>query len=467
MEELVLPEEIGRASERKNDMDEMNLIKIPKRVLNALLSSMAAGVVPRAGAKYIAIGRTAEIAAICKDLENVREGGSATRFLIGKYGSGKSFLIQLMRGYAVERGFVCADADLSPERRLSSSGGGGLATYRELVKNLSTKSSPEGGALAQMISKWLSDIQYAVTKDGIYPDSADFEKEVSARIYTVLREMETGVGAFDFARVIDAYYRAWKDGDERRQSDCLRWLRGEFTTKTEARASLSVSGIINDDNWYDYIKLLTVFSRKLGYGGLVIFIDECVNLYKIPNRVSRENNYEKILSIFNDTLQGKAEGLEIIFAGTPQFLEDTRRGLFSYEALRSRLVDNMFGREAAAVSSSGQMFGPIMRLARLSDDELLALLARVTVLFKRGYGAVDVKPEEMRDFLYYMLDRAGADIMITPREMIRAYLTALGMILQEGGKKRLPEIYQKESVFPTVQKAENKTSDFDPEDIEF
>ena len=168
MEELVLPEEIGRASERKNDMDEMNLIKIPKRVLNALLSSMAAGVVPRAGAKYIAIGRTAEIAAICKDLENVREGGSATRFLIGKYGSGKSFLIQLMRGYAVERGFVCADADLSPERRLSSSGGGGLATYRELVKNLSTKSSPEGGALAQMISKWLSDIQYAVTKDGIY-----------------------------------------------------------------------------------------------------------------------------------------------------------------------------------------------------------------------------------------------------------------------------------------------------------
>jgi len=444
----------------------MNLVKIPKRVLNALLASMAAGVVPRAGAKYIAIGRTAEIAAICKDLENVREGGSATRFLIGKYGSGKSFLIQLMRGYAVERGFVCADADLSPERRLSSSGGGGLATYRELVKNLSTKSSPDGGALAQMISKWLSDIQYAVTQDGIYPESPAFEKEVSARIYTVLREIETGVGAFDFARVIDGYYRAWREGDERRQSDCLRWLRGEFTTKTEARAALSVSGIINDDNWYDYIKLLAVFARKLGYGGLVIFIDECVNLYKIPNRVSRENNYEKILSVFNDTLQGKAEGLEIVFAGTPQFLEDTRRGLFSYEALRSRLVDNMFGKEAA-VTAGGQMFGPIMRLARLSDDELLALLARVTVLFKRGYGAVDVKPEEMRDFLYYMLDRAGADTMITPREIIRAYLTALGMVLQSKGEKRLSDIYRKESAFAEETPKERQTSDFDPETIEF
>ena len=428
---------------------------------------MAAGVVPRAGAKYIAIGRTAEIAAICKDLENVAEGGSSTRFLIGKYGSGKSFLIQLMRGYAVEKGFVCADADLSPERRLSSSNGGGIATYRELVKNLSTKSSPDGGALSQMISKWLSDIQYAVTESGVYPESPLFEKEVSHRIYAVLHEIETGVGAFDFARVIDTYYKAWRDSDEQKQSDCLRWLRGEYGTKTEARSALSVSGIINDENWYDYIKLIAAFVRKIGYGGLVVFIDECVNLYKIPNRVSRENNYEKILSIFNDTLQGKAEGLEIIFAGTPQFLEDTRRGLFSYEALKSRLVDNMFGKETAAITAGGQMFGPIMRLARLSDDELLALLARVTGLFCRCYGEVNVKTEEMRDFLYFMLGRAGADTMITPREMIRAYLTALGIVMQSGGTTRLSDVYQKEGNKLIPEQKEDKKEDFDPELIEF
>lgn len=448
-------------------MQDMNAVKIPKRILNSLVSSMAAGVVPRAGAKYIAIGRTAEIAAICKDLENVAEGGSSTRFLIGKYGSGKSFLIQLMRGYAVEKGFVCADADLSPERRLSSSNGGGIATYRELVKNLSTKSSPDGGALSQMIAKWLSDIQYAVTESGIYPESPAFEKEVSHRIYAVLHEIETGVGAFDFARVIDIYYRAWRDSDEQKQSDCLRWLRGEYGTKTEARAALSVSGVINDENWYDYIKLLAAFVRRIGYGGLVVFIDECVNLYKIPNRVSRENNYEKILSIFNDTLQGKAEGLEIIFAGTPQFLEDTRRGLFSYEALKSRLVDNMFGKETAAITAGGQMFGPIMRLARLSDNELLALLARVTVLFSRCYGAVDVKTEEMRDFLYFMLSRAGADTMITPREMIRAYLTALGIVMQSGGKMCLADVYKKEGDALLPVKKETPPSDFDPETIEF
>lgn len=267
--------------------------------------------------------------------------------------------------------------------------------------------------------------------NGIVADSPDFEKEISKRIYSVLREIETGIGAFDFARVIDTYYRAWRASDEGRQSDCLRWLRGEFGTKTEARAALSVSGIIDDENWYDYIKLMAVFVRRLGYQGLVVFIDECVNLYKIPNRVSRENNYEKILSIFNDTLQGKAAGLEIIFAGTPQFLEDTRRGLFSYEALRSRLVDTMFGGEPI---QTGHMFGPIMRLARLSDDELLALIARVTGLFAEGYGAVDVTAEEMRDFLYFMLSRAGADTMITPREIIRSYMTALGLLAQEKAK---------------------------------
>ncbi|MBQ0125071.1 MAG: ATP-binding protein, partial [Clostridiales bacterium] len=320
-----------------------NNVKIPKRILSALLSGLSAGVVPRVGTPYIAIGRTAEIAALKRDLDTVRDGGGATRFIIGKYGSGKSFLIQLMRGYAVEQGFVCADADLSPERKLSSTSGGGLATYRELIKNLAVKSSRDGGALPQLLAKWLSDVMYAVAADGVPTDTPEFDNAVTRKIFEVTRSIETGIGAFDFAKVISEYMRAVRALDEARQSACLRWLRGEYGTKTEARAALGVTSIINDDNWYDYIKLLAAFVRKIGYGGLIVFIDECVNLYKIPNRISRENNYEKILSVFNDTLQGKAEGLCVIFAGTPQFLEDRHRGLFSYEALKSRLNDTMFG----------------------------------------------------------------------------------------------------------------------------
>lgn len=436
-----------------------NQIKIPKRILTALLSSLSAGVVPRAGAPFIAIGRTQEISALCRDLDTVADGGAFTRFIIGKYGSGKSFLIQLLRGYASEHNFICADADLSPERRLCSSGGVGLATYRELIKNLSSRSSSDGGALSQMIGRWLSELQTEVAASGLSPDDEKFGEEVSRRIYSVMHELETGIGAFDFARVISKYYIAYRDMDDETQSACMRWLRGEYKTKTEARNALGVTGIIDDDNWYDYIKLLAVFVRKIGYEGLIVFIDECVNLYKIPNRISRENNYEKILSIYNDTMQGKASGLGMIFAGTPQFLEDGRRGLFSYEALRSRLSDSAFACSDSFVGLA--ITGPVIRLTQLSDDELLALLARTTNLFSQCYGQVNVSADEMKDFLYKMMSRAGAQTMITPREIIRSYLTALGLLSSDPQKKMSDIIGE----VPIPVKTQNP-DDLDPDTIE-
>ena len=311
---------------------ENNDIKVPKRILSSLLSSLAAGVVPRSGAPYIAMGRRDEVNAVLDDLELVADGGAGMRFIIGKYGSGKSFLLQLIRGYAIDRGFVTADADLSPERRFSGSKGTGRATFCELVRNLACKSSPDGAALSVILAKWMSSLQSDAVAAGFMPDDPGFSQFVEKKLFAVIRSLEAQVGGFDFALVLSKYYRAYVGGDELKTSACLRWLRGEFTTKTEARSILGVSSIIDDDNWYDFIKLYAVFFRAIGYKGLVVMIDECVNLYKIPNRISRENNYEKILSMFNDALQNKAEGLELLLGGTPQFLEDGRRGLFSYEA---------------------------------------------------------------------------------------------------------------------------------------
>lgn len=406
-------------------MDEK--ITVPKRILSSLISSVSAGVVPRLGAPYIAIGREAEISALLSDLEIVGEGGSAMRFVIGKYGSGKSFLIQLMRGYALERGFICADCDLSPERRLCGGKGSGIATYRELIKNMSSKTSPEGGALGPVISRWLSSVQGEVAQSGVLPGSPDFGKEVSKRVFALSKKMENSVGGFDFASVINSYYRAETEGSDELKSACLRWLRGEYTTKTEAREYLSVGSLISDDNWYDYIKLWAEFVKSIGYRGFVVFIDECVNLYKITNRVSRENNYEKILSMFNDTLQGRAPGLCMIMGGTPQFLEDTRRGLFSYEALRSRLADGRF-------TGSGEfrdMLGPVIRLRRLSDNELFALISRLTKLHGMYYNwEPRVTEEQQAQFLREAVSRTGADTMMTPREMIRDYMSVLNILLQ-------------------------------------
>lgn len=408
-----------------------NTPQVPRRILASLLSSVSAGVVPRAGAPYIAIGRKDEISAFLSDLEEINEGGGAMRFLIGRYGSGKSFLIQLVRGYALERDFLTADCDLSPERRLCGSGHGGISTYRELMKNLASKSSPDGGALSKIILRWTGKLRNELIESGISPDSAELTRQLGRKVHAELDDLEFMVGGFDFARVVFEFYTASiSDSEEAnaKMSACLRWLRGEFATKTEAKNALGfpVSVIIDDDNWYDFIKLWAALSRKIGYRGLVVFIDECVNLYKIPNRISRENNYEKILSMFNDTLQGRAPGLDIIFGGTPQFLEDTRRGLFSYEALRSRLCDSRF-----ALDGFKNLIGPVIRLRRLTDDELFALIQRITALYSQYYNwECTVTNEDRLKFLNICLSRAGADSMITPREMLRDYMTVLNILMQ-------------------------------------
>ncbi len=402
--------------------------RVPKRILTSLLASVSAGVVPRAGAPYLAIGRRDEIAALLSDLETVNDGGGSMRFLIGRYGSGKSFLMQLIRGYALEQGFLTADGDLSPERRLYGTGGSGVATYRELMKNLASKSSPDGGALPKVIARWISELQGELLQGGIPAESEAFSTALSRRVMQELQEMEFLVGGFDFAHVLTAYYKAYTEGDDQCKSACLRWLRGEYSSKTEARRELgfSVSVIIDDDNWYDFLKLWAAMARTMGYRGLVVFVDECVNLYKISHRVSRENNYEKILAMFNDTLQGRAPGLALILGGTPQFLEDTRRGLFSYEALRSRLCDSRF-----ALEGFKNLIGPVIRLRRLSDDELFALITRVTRLYAQNYGSEPrITEEQMAKFLQICLSRAGADSMITPREMLRDYMTVLNILMQ-------------------------------------
>lgn len=420
-------------------------MRVPKRILNTLLASLAAGVVPRSGAPYIAIGRQEEIASLVGNLDETLDGGAFTRFLIGRYGSGKSFLIQLIRGYALDRGFLAADADLSPERRLCGSSGAGLATYRELMKNLASKASPDGGALPMVLSRYYGQLQAELAERGILPEDPRFPDEIRRLILQMTEDIEGYVGGFDFARVLSEYFLAMLSDNSDRKSACLRWLRGEFNRKTEAKAELgfSVGAVIDDESWYDYIKLWAVLAKRLGYAGLLVCIDECVNLYKIANRISREANYEKLLSIFNDTLQGRAKHLGVIFGGTPQFLEDTRRGLFSYEALRSRLADGRFSELGYQNLSA-----PVIRLRRLSDNELLALIRRLTILWTQREGIeAPIQPQETEVFLRSALGRAGAEEMVTPREIIRDYLSLLA-ILRDHPEATFAEMLAKENGAP-------------------
>lgn len=403
-------------------------MKVPKRILNNLLLALGSGVVPRTGAPYIAIGRSEELSALTSSLATAEEGGASVRFLIGRYGSGKSFLVQLLRGYALERGFLTMDADLSPERRLVGAGGAGLATYRELLRNMASAAAPEGGALPLVLSRYYDGVRAELAIEGILPDRADYSLCLSRKIYDNLSSLSSCVGGFDFATVLIAYFSALEAGEARdaQRDACLRYLRGEFATRTEARrqTGLSLSRIVDDDNWYDMLKLFAALSVKLGYKGIAVYIDECVNLYKIPHRIARESNYEKILSVFNDALQGRAAHMSVVFCGTPQFLEDTRRGLFSYEALRSRLTDGSFDNLGYLNVAS-----PVIRLRRLSENEMLALLLRLAALFEQQAGKpVRVSQAQMERFLVAGLSRAGAEELITPRELIRDFIGILNIL---------------------------------------
>ena len=411
---------------------------IPKRLSAAILNSLQAGVVPRVGLEYVAVGRKREIETVLGDLENISAGAGAFRFVTGRYGSGKSFFLQAIRNFAMEKDFLVADVDLSPEKRLAGSGRQGLETYRELMERLSTKVRPNGGALESMLQKWINAVKNDLIKEGLLPSDETFNSRAETKIYEALGEMENFAHGFDFAAAVSAYNRSYTEGDDNRKQAALRWLRGELSTKSEARPWLAVGEIISDENWYEYIKLIAAFSSRIGFRGFLVFIDEGVNLYKISNRQSRENNYEKLLAMFNDCLQGKAEHLGIFFAGTPQFIEDERRGLASYAALKSRLADNRFVREGFSDSGS-----PVIRLDQLSREELYVLLERLAHIHATHHEYEQrLGDREFRAFLELVFSAPGAEEFLTPREITRDFLGLLN-IMKDDPSARFDDIIQR------------------------
>lgn len=423
--------------------------RVPKRVAAVILNSLKGGVVPRIGLPYITVGREVEIRALLTDLSLIADGGASFRFLVGRYGAGKSFLLQTIRTHAMGEGFVVADADLSPERRLQGGQGQGLATYRELIRNISTKTRPEGGALNLILDRWVASCA-----------DAD-ESAVNAQ----LAPLEEMVHGFDFTRMLHRYRAAVSESDEEAMSRVTKWIRGEYRTKSEARAELGSSTIISDDDWYDYVKLIARFLVCSGYKGMLVLIDELVNLYKIPNAITRQYNYEKILTMYNDTLQGKAQYLGMIMGGTPTSIEDRRRGVFSYEALRSRLAQGRFAREDLK-----DMLAPIIRLQPLTYEELLVLIEKLMQIHAGYFGWTPTLTEnDLVDFLKIEFGRVGADTHLTPREVIRDFIELLDILCQnpDANVAELLQSVGGDALAPAAATGDTGTADGDRNFAEF
>lgn len=384
---------------------------------DALIQSLRAGVVPRIGQHLVQVGRSLEIQTLVNDIHNIAEGGSTFRLVIGEYGAGKTFFLNLVRAVAMEKKLITLNADLNPDRRLHATGGQARSLYAELMRNMSTRSKPDGGAINGVVERFISNAKEEATKTGVSTESVIHEK------LNALKEMTNG---FDFADVIAAYCKGYDEGNETLKNDAIRWLRGEFATKTDARVALGVRTIIDDANYYDQIKLFARFVRLSGYAGILICLDELVNLFKLPNTQARNSNYEQILRILNDTLQGSSEGIGFILGGTPEFLMDTRRGLYSYPALQSRLAANTFAKDGLVDFS-----GPVIKLSSLTPEDFYVLLQKIRDVFASGKSdEVRLSDDAIHSFMEHCANKIGDSYFRTPRTTITSFINMLAILEQ-------------------------------------
>lgn len=395
-------------------------IRIRPRERDAVIQSLRAGVVPRAGQAHIQVGRAAEVQALIADIARIADGGAGSRFVIGEYGSGKTFFLNLIRSIALEKRLVTVHADLSPDRRLHATGGQARSLFAELMRNMATRAKPDGGAMASVVERFVTQALTEARTTGV-PEEAVIRQRLSS-----LAEM---TGGYDFADVIAKYWLGHDTGDEQLKSDAVRWLRGEFATRTDARAALGVRTIIDDATVYDHLKLMSRFVTLAGYHGLLVCLDEMVNLYKLANSQARNSNYEQILRILNDSLQGSAAHLGFLFGGTPDFLSDTRRGLYSYAALQSRLAENTF-----ATNGLVDYSGPVLRLANLSPEDFFILLTKLRHVYAAGNESAYLVPDQaIHAYMQHCANRLGDAYYRTPRHTITGFLNLLAILEQNPG----------------------------------
>ncbi|CAK8720308.1 ATP-binding protein [Candidatus Electrothrix laxa] len=395
-----------------------NYKRLRPRERDSILQSLKAGVTPRTGLQHIQVGRVNEVKAVLSDIERILDGGSAFRLIIGDYGSGKTFFLELVRSIAQEKTLVTANADLSPDRRIHASSGQARNLYSELMRNIATRSKPDGNALTSIVERFITTARQKSQKESL---------PVNTVIENQLSDLTELVGGYDFAKVIAAYWHGHEKDNETLKSCAIRWLRAEYSTKTEARKDLGVRTFISDESFYDSLKLMSLFVRQAGYGGLLINLDELVNLYKLNNKQARTSNYEQILRILNDCLQGKAEFLGFLLGGTPEFLLDPRRGLYSYEALQSRLAENSFAQRAGVIDYSS----PAIHLANLSPEELYILLKNIRHIFASGNEEEYLIPDQaLIAFLEHCNKQIGEAYFRTPRNTIKAFVDMLSVMEQ-------------------------------------
>lgn len=427
-------------------------IDISPREAASIIDALTAGVVPNSGIRSIVVGRDKEVSAIVESLKNVADGQNVMKFWIGEFGSGKSFMFHLMKAIALKMKFVVASADFNPDIRVYSNDGKSVALYRQLMNNLSIQTKPDGGALTILLEKWIGNIVTEVSSENkISPSELQLPENnylVEVKISQIINSM-TDAGGFDIGLVISRYFQGYIKGNDQLRRNALKWLQGEYVSKIEARQALGVHEIVNDQNYFDILCCLSKLFVSMGYAGFLINMDEAINLYKIPLSPMREKNYEKLLSFYNYCYQGNGKNMFINVAGTKDFLYNERRGLYSYEALRTRLMPNKYTSKSVIDFSQ-----PVIVIEPIGMEDILILLNNLRDIFNLRHNSnLEITDEQVVMFMEELYNRPGASEFLLPRDVIRDFLNILST-LRQNPQIRFEDLIKRLPLHPAIPSEE-------------
>ncbi|WP_394022996.1 ATP-binding protein [Anaerococcus martiniensis] len=434
--------------------------RINLKEASIIIKSLEGGVVPNMGVQHLLVGRNREVEEVIKILDNVADGESDIRFWVGDFGSGKSFMLATIEQIALQKNFVVSTLDLNPSRRFYATDRKAVALYTEIIDNIKTKTLKSGNVLSSIIEEWLNQIFSRVSEDLNVEISeileGEYQKEVTNEILNIIGDFSAVGLSFEFGQAIVKFYEGFINDNRLLKTNAIRWLRGDITTKTEAKKELSINQIINDDNWFDALKNMSELLLGIGYSGFVVNFDEAVNLYKIPQSVTRERNYERILNIYNEAKSNIAKGLFINFGATRKTIFDENRGFSSYGALKGRL-----GSEESMDNKLVNTNRTVLGLKPLSNEEIYTLLENLVNVYNVHYKeSIEISQREIITYMEGQLNRPGADEFLTPRAVIKDFIEILDLKRQNSNVDLMDIISER---FKNVLEISKDPADMDDE----
>jgi hypothetical protein len=347
-----------------------------KRIINALKT----GVIPDADLDLLCVGRESIVKEFKRCLELVEHGGSCTKFISGEYGSGKSFLLGKAGQLAIRHNFAISRVQIGKSMHLNNPD----IFYYGIMHNIASGTIHNGeNGFEELFSQWLDKLRNN-------PSKAQASKEISETI-TELNNYNSS-----FARAFLTYIKARVVLDEQLAAAAASWIKGEKNIPAALKARIDVKGDIEKSTSMDSLKAFMHLLRHIGYSGLVILVDELELIMGLRSDI-RRGCYENLRYIVDSCGNGDFGNCLFVFAGTDALFSDEEKGLKSYHALYQRLGEP----DSKSSMPARDMRRPLLRLEKLTNDELMILSERIIDIHKTAYGwkpSITVSPQETGQF---------------------------------------------------------------------